>query len=179
MHMNFIKITLNNIQSYRKINKNKDYVYYLQVLGLSWMPTLGKFHPVIYRIENIDFKHIRYDFATPSEEPLKIHFSEKQSLTFRRKTSIKHEIKRTIKYLNNYVVKHSLGKLVYPEGHPLTVLTPIMLSVGDQPEIIRNVLQNKIHPYTLALLVAQKYTLKDIEEITGSLTDEYVNKIYL
>lgn len=172
--LDFLK---NYIDSLRKIRRHKNYLYNLQILGLTCFPNDTEHKALIFRIQGDLFQYIRYDFKQESNLPIKINFSEKRK-SF-KKYSINNEIKRTLRYTYKYVRKHNLESLVYPKGHPLTVLTPIMLSVGDDVEIIRNVLTNNIHPYTLARLVNEGYDRSVVADLTSSLTDSLINKTYL
>ena len=171
--LDFIK---NYFDSTRKIRRHKNYLYHLQVLGLTCIPN-NDYKALIFRIQGDLFQYVRYDFKQETQLPIKLFFSEKRK-SF-RKYSINHEIKRTLKYTYKYVVKHKIENLVYPKGHPLTVLTPIMISVGDDIEIIENVLTNQIHPYTLARLVHDGYDRNLIADVTSSLNDTLITKTYL
>lgn len=173
----FIETKINYFNSLKKIKKHKNYAYYLQVLGLTWFPVQGENTAVIFRIEDNFFQQIPYDFKQPSELPLKIFFSEKRQPRF-KKYSIKKEVTRTLKYVYKYIKQHDIENLVYSQGHPLPTLTPIMLSTGDDIKLITAVLENNIHPYTLAMLINQNIDRETVLEIVDSLSDSMINKIY-
>lgn len=167
----------NYVNSVRKIRKNSNYLYNLQILGLTCFPNNENQKALIYRIEGDIFKYVRYDFKQSSDAPVKIFFSETKPVV--KRYSVENEIKRTLKYVYKYVKKHDIENLVYSKGHPLTVLTPIMLSVGDDIEIIKNALNNNIHPYTLAKMVQQGYSRDIIFEAILYLNDDLITKTYL
>lgn len=170
-------IKINYFNSLKKINKHKNFAYYLQTVGLTWFPVDGENKAVIFKIEDNFFQYIPYDYRNPTTLPLKLNFSENKLSN--RKYSIRREIKRTLKYVYRYSRRNKIEELVYSKGHPLTILTPIMISTGDDIELIKLVLNNNITPYTLAKLTYLGLPRETIVEAVTSLSENMINKIYM